>query len=159
MERREFPRISDTMLLELDNGYGMVVDLSLQGMRITPDQLPPERDITLRLKLNSQIIILKGEICWHMAHSKQTGQPELGIRLTEIPESYRRYILSLMARPEEQDEERKLDRIFENRYNVTISPDAISEGVFELELPERELPVRSFRSGDEDDALADIFAS
>ncbi len=159
MERREFTRINDTLLLELDNGFGMVLDMSIQGMRITPDQLPPRRDVTLRLKINGNAIILKGEICWHNEHSEDNGQPEIGIRLTEIPESYLRYITGLMSRPEKMDEERKLDRIFENRCSVTISPDSISEGVFDLELPERELPFRSIRASEDDGALADIFAS
>jgi len=159
VERREFTRISDTLLLELDNGYGMVVDMSIQGMRITPDQLPPHRHITLRLKINGQAIILHGEICWHKDRALPSGQPEIGIRLTQIPDSYHDYITSLMAKPEHFDEEHKLDRIFENRCSVTISPDSISEGIFELELPERQLPVRSSAPLEDDGALADIFAS
>lgn len=158
MERREFPRISDTLLLELENGYGMVLDMSIQGMRITPDELPHQRHITLRLKLNGKIVTLKGEICWHNEDSGQAGHPEIGIRLTEIPQAYRSYISSLMASPDHLDEERKLDRIFENRCSVTISPDNISQGIFDLELPERQLPVRSMKNDDED-ALENIFAS
>lgn len=159
MERRRHPRINDTLLLELENGYAMVLDMSIQGMRITPDQLPNERQVNLRLKINGQAIIMKGEICWRSAPPPDGGHPEIGIRLIEIPESYRQYIGSLMARPENLDEEHKLDRIFENRCSVTISPDALSEGVFDLELPERQLPVRSVKSLVDDGTLADVFAS
>lgn len=160
MERRQYPRISDTLLLELDNGYGMVVDMSLQGMRITPDELPPERNVTLRLNLNGQIIHLKGEIAWHSDREPGSNQhPDMGIRLTEIPDSYRHYLFNLMAKPENLDESRKLDRIFENRCCVTINPETISQGVFDLELPDRELPVRPADSYEVDGALEDIFAS
>ncbi len=159
MERRLYPRINDTLLLELDNGYGMVVDMSLQGMRITPDQLPQERNVTLRLNLNGQIIMLKGEICWHSDQPAGANHPDIGIRLTEIPDTYRRYILNLMAKPEDIDESRKLDRIFENRCCVTINPETISKGIFDLELPDRELPVRPVDSFEVDGSLEDIFAS
>jgi hypothetical protein len=159
VERRRHPRINDTLLLELENGYGMVLDMSIQGMRITPDQLPNEQEVNLRLKINGQAIIMKGEICWRTEPTPDGSHPEIGIRLTEIPEAYRQYIGSLMASPEDLDEEHRLDQIFENRCSVTINPDALSERVFDLELPERQLPVRSLKSFNEDGNLADIFAS
>lgn len=85
------------MAVQIDDSYGMLVDLSKGGMRIIPDVLP-KRFEGIRISFiteSGEPIELKGSIARIVDKKEKNDNYELALSIPNIPENYSKYIEAL----------------------------------------------------------------
>jgi hypothetical protein len=134
-ERRKYKRIKKMMAVQIDDSYGMLIDLSKGGMRLIPDVLP-KRFNGIRISFiteNGELIELLGKIARIVDGKEKDGKHELALSIAEIPETYAKYIDAL-----EKDE--SPSGIFHENVRQDLIT-AVLEGKEEdLSIPKNEMP-------------------
>ncbi|MCK4765357.1 MAG: PilZ domain-containing protein [Candidatus Aminicenantes bacterium] len=97
MEQRKHTRIKKTIAVQIEDSFGMIIDISKEGMRLIPDTLPRKLgDIQMYLITESgELIQLKGSITRIVDRKDKESKYELGITLPNPPENYIKYVEAL----------------------------------------------------------------
>ncbi|MCK5055627.1 MAG: PilZ domain-containing protein [Candidatus Aminicenantes bacterium] len=134
-ERRKHKRINKTMAVQIEDSYGIVIDLSQGGLRIIPDALPKKiEDIRISfITEDGEPIELRGAVVRIVDRKKKEGKYELGLAIPKSPENYRKYIEAL-----EKDE--SPSGIFQENVRQDLV-EAVLKGKEEnLSIPKSEAP-------------------
>lgn len=80
------------MLLEINRGRGVSVDISRGGLGISPEIIPVGEVIYVKLKTDEGELALEGEIKWITFKKMQNGACHVGFSIRKAPEAYYKFV-------------------------------------------------------------------
>ncbi|GEM_PF-2404640 len=98
-DKREFPRVNCRVeATMISNGYffrDMLLNLSEEGAQVEiKSPVRVGRDILLRVRLGSRILIALGDIQW-----KDCSARKMGVQFIYLPQSIKRQIRAMVGKP------------------------------------------------------------
>jgi len=95
-EKREAVRKTKRMLLKIEDGDGVLIDISRKGMRISAEKIPEGETVEISFKLNNQDIRLKGTVHWVEIKQALDDDPyELGVSIKDPSREFLRFVDNL----------------------------------------------------------------
>lgn len=104
-EERNEVRLENKLLVNIDQegfeSMGLTENISRNGMSvITTEVLPINSVVSLQLGVEDETFMLKGEVMWSRessGSSSDNGSALTGIKITEAPETYLKYVEKLLS--------------------------------------------------------------
>lgn len=75
---------------------GMVLDLSLMGLRVSTSMIPVSRKVQISFQAGGNELDLDGEIVWINRKYSVQNLKEMGIAIRNYPEAYWRFLEKLI---------------------------------------------------------------
>jgi len=92
-EKREELRKSKRMLLKIEDGNGVLIDISRKGMRISAEKIPEGETVEISFKVNHQDIYLKGTVHWVEIKQTRDEDPyEVGLSIKEPSQEFLQFV-------------------------------------------------------------------
>lgn len=84
------------MLLKIENGNGMLIDISRKGLRLSAEKIPEGETVDVSMKILGKHIQLKGTIHWVEIKQTLDEEPfEIGLSIREPGEEFIDYVEKL----------------------------------------------------------------
>ena len=104
-EERNEVRLENKLLVNIDQegfeSMGLTENISKTGMSvITTTELPIKSSVSLQIGVADDTFLLKGEVMWSKKSadsSSGNGSAVTGVKITEAPESYLKYVEKLLS--------------------------------------------------------------
>ena len=95
MDRRSDKRIKKSMLLDVNDNPGTLVDISRKGMRLSTAIPRTGRDLDIALHTDSKTYNLQGMIHWICKKDGRNNFREIGVRVNDAPQDYHQFLDTL----------------------------------------------------------------
>ena len=95
-ERRKSPRLEKRIMARVNERSGMILDLSLLGVRVSTSMIPVSRKIQISFQAGGNELDLDGEIVWINRKYSVHNLKEIGIAIRDYPEAYTRFLGKLI---------------------------------------------------------------
>lgn len=103
-EERNEVRLENKLLVNIDQegfeSMGLTENISKNGMSlITTTILPVNSAVSLQIGIEDDTFLLKGEVMWSRESKESSGNGSAltGIKITEAPEPYLKYVEKLLT--------------------------------------------------------------
>jgi len=104
MDRRRHKRIKKSMILEINEKPGKLIDISKSGLRVSTSLVKTPRDIDIVLHNNGKNFGLKGMIHWIRRKNPIQNSKEIGVRVKDAPLEYYNFLNTLNWGPKISNE-------------------------------------------------------
>jgi hypothetical protein len=95
-EKREAVRKTKRMLLKIEDGDAVLIDVSRKGMRISAEKIPEGETVEISFKMNNRRIRLKGTVHWVEIKQTVDEDPyELGVSFKNPSREFLQFVDNL----------------------------------------------------------------
>jgi len=95
-ERRKQNRIQQHSIIKVNESLALLVDISLNGMRLACQKIPDSREVEIRITIYDVYFLLQGEIRWHSKKSDFSNMYDMGVQIHDPPKKYLELLKTLL---------------------------------------------------------------